>query len=82
MSVFCFFTFPNRYLSLRAERVISETNCSFTMVPVPRVLSTSCGIALRCACEDAKIIRDRLRAKKVIYESFHRIEEKGPRPQP
>ena len=76
MAVYCFFTFANRYLSLRAEGVLKETDCSFAMVPVPRVLSTSCGLALRCACEDAKKIRDLLRKKGVKYESFRRIEKK------
>jgi len=47
------------------------------MVPVPRSISSSCGTALRCKCEDITTLKDRLLQSDLELEGFYRLEEKG-----
>ena len=78
MTTNCFFTFPTIYFALRAEAVLNETDRSFSfkMVPVPRVISSSCGTALRCGCQDIDAVKEILAKYDVQWENVHHIEEK------
>ncbi|HAA33715.1 MAG TPA: hypothetical protein DCD97_00215, partial [Firmicutes bacterium] len=44
----CYFTFPNTHQAIRAEKALAKENLEYKMVPVPRSISSSCGIALCC----------------------------------
>ncbi|MEW6082031.1 MAG: DUF3343 domain-containing protein [Bacillota bacterium] len=39
-------TFPSTYWALRAERLLKEYGIPVTLRPVPRTMSSSCGICL------------------------------------
>ncbi|HHX87711.1 MAG TPA: DUF3343 domain-containing protein [Firmicutes bacterium] len=75
---FCYYiTFPTVYFALRAEALLTGRPFTFKMVPVPRAISSSCGTALRCSCQDAKMITDFLKQKHVEFESVHRLAEQA-----
>ena len=69
MAVNCYFTFPTVYFALRAEAVLKDSGCSFKMVPVPRAISSSCGTALRCPCEEIDAIKEVLENNKVQWDN-------------
>jgi len=73
----CYFTFPTTYQAIRAEKILAKENLEYRMVPVPRSISSSCGIALCCLPEDAQVIRDYLKDCSIIVEGFFEIEEKA-----
>jgi len=45
------------------------------MVPVPRSISSSCGTALRCDCNELAAINKILQNNKIEIEGFYRLEE-------
>lgn len=77
MAYICYITFPTTYFAIRTESKLKESSFSFKMVPVPRVISSSCGTALRCDCDDLVGIRDLLLQNNLELESFYRLEEVG-----
>ena len=79
MAISCYFTFPTVFFALRAESVLNEnkTISDFKMVPVPRSISSSCGTALRCCCQDIDTIKNILASHDVQWEDVHQIEEKA-----
>ncbi len=75
MSNLWYFTFPTMFFALKAERVLQNTPCPFAMVPVPRALSTSCGIALRCEKAEVEPIKKVLQEHNVSYSGIHCLAE-------
>jgi len=73
----CYITFPTTYYAIRAESLLRKNSYSFKMVPVPRVISSSCGTAMRCSCEDISAIRNILLQNELQLESFFKLEEAG-----
>jgi len=47
------------------------------MVPVPRTISSSCGTALRCSCDDIEIIKNLLIFHQIEYEHIHEVKEEN-----
>jgi hypothetical protein len=75
MTVYCYLTFPTTYFAIRAEQLLKDKPYPFKMVPVPRSISSSCGTALRCSCEERKLVKDLLLAQAVEIEGDFRVEE-------
>ena len=73
----CVITFPTTFYAIKAEEALRHIQISFKMVPVPRIISSSCGTALRCACEDLELIRNTLLEQSIALESFYRLAEQG-----
>ncbi len=73
----CFFTFPATYQAIKAEKRLAGEKWQFKMVPVPRSISSSCGIALRCLPEEAPEIKSFLEINYVEIEGIYEIEEKA-----
>lgn len=77
MASYCYITFPTIFFAIRAESLLKEKRCSFKMVPVPRVISSSCGTALRCSCDELDQLKKHLSASQVEMEGFYRLKEIG-----
>lgn len=68
-----YFTFPTTYQAIRAEKVLAKKNCKYKMVPVPRSISSSCGVALSCLPPDAPTIKGYLTENSVIVEGVFEL---------
>ncbi len=77
MAYTCYITFPTTFFAIRAESVLKNKPCSYKMVPVPRSISSSCGTALRCECNELGAINIILQNNKIEIEGFYRLEEIG-----
>jgi len=77
MASSCYITFPTIFYAIRAESILKDQPYSFKMVPVPRSISSSCGTALRCRCEEINSIKDYLLQSNLELEGFYRLEEEG-----
>ncbi len=71
MELNCYFTFSSVHLALRAEAVLKGITSSFRLIPVPRFLSSNCGIALQCPREQADTIKSTLEKNGVSFEQMH-----------
>ena len=72
----CYFTFPTTHQAIRAEKVLAKTKREFKMVPVPRKISSSCGVALCCFPGEAESIQAYLENEAVSIEGVYTLEEK------
>ncbi len=56
--------------ALRAERVLHMAGIANKLIPVPRSLSSDCGVCLRISREDAEAARQALEKAKVQIEEI------------
>ncbi len=77
MAYSCYITFPTTFFAIRAESILKKQSTIFKMVPVPRTISSSCGTALRCKCEDINSIKKILIQNELELEGFYRLKEEG-----
>ncbi len=73
----CYFTFPTTHQAIRAEKVLEKTDWKFKMVPVPRRISSSCGVSLCCFPGKAERVKAYLEEEAVPIEGFYTLEEKA-----
>ncbi len=77
MAFFCYITFPTTFYAIQAEKFLKDQGYSFKMIPVPRVISSSCGTSLRCSCDLIEEMRSSLLEKGLELEAYYRLEEVG-----
>jgi hypothetical protein len=60
--------------AIRAEKLTQEAGLKVKLIPVPRQLSSDCGISLRFEWDQADAVRSILEEKGVETQRVHRIE--------
>ena len=60
--------------AIRAEKLTKRAGLKVKLIPVPRQLSSDCGISLRFEWDQADEVRLVLEAKGVETQGIHRIE--------
>jgi hypothetical protein len=60
--------------AIRAEKLTKGAGLKVKLIPVPRQLSSDCGISLRFEWDQADAVRLVLEAKGVETQGIHRIE--------
>ena len=60
--------------AIRAEKLTQGAGLKIKLIPVPRQLSSDCGISLRFEWDQADVIRSVLEAKGMEIQGIHRIE--------
>lgn len=73
-----YFSFATTHQAIKAERALAQKGFEYKMVPVPRSISSSCGIALCCPPGEARAIRGFLEECSVSIEGYFELEEKIP----
>lgn len=66
-------TFHTTADALLCEKVCKEQNMEGRMIPVPRQLSSGCGLAWCCGPEEEGRFADFLREKQVEYDAMQVI---------
>ena len=66
--------FPSTYFALRAEKKSKEKGLSVRLIPVPRHLSSDCGVCLRVSWEQRETIESLLKKEGVKMEGVHLLE--------
>jgi hypothetical protein len=59
--------------AIRAEQVLYRAGISAKLIPVPRHLSSDCGVCLRIRRSDVEAAREALQAAGVAIEAVHSI---------
>jgi len=70
------FTFVATSQALKAERVLKDASADFLIMPTPREISTSCGLAVKVVPADQVYCHQLLISQKVQVEAVYRITEK------
>ena len=69
--------FSSVHFVLRAEKLLKEKGFTCKVIPIPRHLSSDCGVCLRVQWEEREAILAILGAAGVKCEGVHRIDEDG-----
>jgi len=72
--------FKSTSQALKAERVLKEAAADFLIIPTPRQISASCGLAIKVAPKDLETTRAALLARKVEIEGIYSIDTGAGRP--
>lgn len=59
--------------AIRAESLTKRAKLEIKLIPVPRNLSSDCGICLRFNNEDKRKIEEILKENKIEYENIYKI---------
>jgi len=59
--------------AIRAESLARKDKLIVKLIPVPRNLSSDCGICLRFNNEDKQKIKEILKENKIEYENIYKI---------
>ncbi|AMP20518.1 hypothetical protein AZF37_04455 [endosymbiont 'TC1' of Trimyema compressum] len=74
---YIYITFSSTHDALTFENTF-KGRFPFRIVPVPREISTSCGIAARLDEKDSKTLEDALKKHPVAYGEIHKITKQKP----
>lgn len=69
------FTFISTSQALKAERVLKQASIDFLMMPTPREISTSCGLAVKVASEDLNKSSEVLRQNRVQVDGAYQVSQ-------
>jgi hypothetical protein len=59
--------------ALKAERILQRRGISYKLIPVPRHISSNCGVCLRVEAADLEEVRRLLEANGVRVEGARRL---------
>ncbi len=65
--------FDSTQAALRAEKTLQDEGLKVKLIPVPRQLSSDCGLSLRFPFDQAELVKGILADKKVPIAGIHRI---------
>ena len=71
---YCVVTFEITQHALIFEKHLKENKLGVKLMPVPRVLSSSCGTAAYVTCEEKVKILEVCKAHEIPIEEFHELE--------
>ncbi|WP_350343551.1 DUF3343 domain-containing protein [Proteinivorax tanatarense] len=66
-------TFPTTYDSIKAEEVLKQHDVSLRVRPVPREISSDCGLAIQCELDIEEQALRFLKENEVEVEGIHYI---------
>lgn len=69
----CLATFETTHMALLFEKTCRARGLSVRIVPVPRQLSASCGLACSYPCDAEGEVRDVALEKNIDVEEYHRL---------
>jgi hypothetical protein len=70
---YCVVLFNSTSGAIRAEKLAKEAGITVKLIPVPRHLSSDCGVCLRCEAVDVLTLRSLLEKAEVEFEDIARV---------
>ena len=70
----CLATFKTTSMALMFERACRGAGISARIAPVPRKLSSSCGLACEFPCESREAVEGLVREKKIEVGGYHDMD--------
>jgi len=72
---FVLFTFYSTHLALAFENNLKSKNIFVKLMPVPRQISSSCGLAGKIEKKDLEQVKDICEEENIEYEEIYKIYE-------
>ena len=72
---YCVLTFHSTHYALNAEKVLKEKYIPVKLMPVPRQVSSSCGIAAEFPCTDKEKVLSLCQEYHIEIDDVHEIEK-------
>lgn len=72
MESLCLITFYSTHYALKAEKVLKDNGFTVDLVPVPRKLSSNCGISMSLSWGNKANAVEILKSNNVRIEKIHR----------
>lgn len=66
-------TFDNTHHALRFEKTLKENQIKLTVMPVPREVSASCGLAVKFDAEELSKVRAITADHEILVKSYYKI---------
>jgi len=66
----CVITFHSTYYALKAEDIFKKSGVKVKLIPVPRSLSSNCGICLEFSCREKEKILNLVKIHKIKTEKI------------
>jgi hypothetical protein len=70
-------TFGSTTQALKAEKVLQKAGAEFLLIPIPREISASCGLAVKNRFEDLPAQRQLLREQQIKMEGAFHVKPDG-----
>jgi hypothetical protein len=64
---------PSTSAALRSEKVLMKAGLEVKLIPVPREVSSNCGIAVRFAWSEREQVESALAAARVEIDAVHQL---------
>jgi len=69
------FLFESTHAVITAERSLKSSNIQFKIIPVPRTISSQCGMAIEAEKSANQIISEILAKNKINFRVFNQYEK-------
>jgi len=66
---------PSTSHALKVEKILKEAAVTCKLIPVPRQLSSDCGVCVRINNSDAHAVKTIIDSKNVTYDGIFQIEK-------
>ena len=63
--------------AIRIEKLLGEATIPCKLIPVPRQISSDCGVCVRILRADTQAVCQAIEASGIEIEGIHEIERKG-----
>jgi len=73
----CIGIFSSIHFVLKAEKLLKKTGLVVETIPVPRKISSDCGIAISFAAGDVSKVRELLEERKVRLQGIYILSPDG-----
>ncbi|HHY60235.1 MAG TPA: DUF3343 domain-containing protein [Clostridia bacterium] len=73
---YCVATFPCLHDALECEKTLKELKFQFQLIPVPREISSSCGLAVRFAPELLQDFQETIMKYQLSVDEIHILKER------
>jgi hypothetical protein len=69
------FLFESTHAFIKAERICNKNGINCKIVPVPRSISSQCGMGIEVSKKQEKIVGNILFKKKITYNIYNNYEK-------
>ncbi len=67
--------FPSTHYAIRAEKMAKGSGFTVKLIPVPRHLSSDCGVCLRCSSDQKEPLECLLQQEGIKIEGIHFLSD-------
>lgn len=73
----CVLVFESIHQVMRAERILKEKGFSIDLIPVPRQISSDCGVAIELPWEEKEEAQLKLEEGRISFQGFYSRDPTG-----